>query len=113
MQSKEIIKLGLRLYRCDNCARLSMTTTNHRGAIYNECKAEDMQTSHTFVEDVKTITLSKNTRDELPAQEFHEVIYAMGRILPADYGRRVYLTKARGAQVEGMDQYKKRIKRTE
>ena len=102
--------LALRLYRCAYCSDESMHTTNHTMSIYPWCKAHDGQARHEYMEDVQVVELdtSKPLPKQFEASDWWKVVQAIGRLIPADNGRRVYITSKR-AQVESNAQMKRRL----
>lgn len=103
-------KLQLRLYKCTGCGAKTMHTTNHTGEIYPWCGVKcDTTRRMEYVEDVRVITLdtSKRLTDQVDSRDWYKIVQAIGRLVPADNGRRVYITSDR-AQVESLDQMRKR-----
>lgn len=105
------MKLTLRSYKCEQCGKKSMHTTNHHGDILVDCVRECGEpTRHTYVEDVRVITLdaTKTLTEQIPDHgDARRIMQLLGHIVPADHGRRVYLTH-KSVQFESMEQFQKR-----
>lgn len=55
-------------------------------------------------------TITENWREQVPMKHWHAVMQALGRVMKCDIGKRVYYNEeTRTAQVENLQQFKRRM----